>query len=302
MSYIVIMSRTILKTLLRNSTVALIVFLLTSVAVSASSERSACFPFEQLPDTERARAETLLLKALDSEALYTIVGGIKPMSSGFSNYSILARMPRNDEAKAERDASLAQLEADRRSLTLWQCGKNELFAEIQHFSRVFDGKRNSEAVVFNRRSLREMLSLRSAFFDRWSITPSSHPLQVLYAVENADLTPRFAGYGYLFGYPDHAVRFFVEAANSEELTGEFVDRDFYSIATVVSSTNRFVFAVPKGHRETPADRELKERAERVLTEYKVRRARYIDENGKGVVELLRDWFCKDGGGCSVPRL
>jgi hypothetical protein len=281
--------------------VFLTLFLTIAVAATPVSDRSNCFPFERLPEEERSRAEALLLKALDSEALYTIVGGIKPMSSGFSSYSTSVRLPRNDEAKLEREATLSRLEADRRSLALWRCGDNELFADIQNFFRIFDGKRHSEAVVFNRRSLKNMLGAKGSFFDRWGITPSSHPLQVLNAVETAEMTPRFAGYGYLFGYPDHAVRFFVEAANSEELTGEFVERDFYSIPTVVSNTNRFVFAVPIGHKETPADRDLKERAERVLEDYKNRRSRYVGENGKGVVELLRDWFCSPGGDCSVPR-
>lgn len=279
-----------------------VLFVLLFLPVPAvASGRSDCFPFERLSKEERFRAEALLLKALDSEALYTIVGGIKPMSSGFSFFSIPLRLPSEEKARTDRENTLAQMDETRRSLALWSCGEDELFADLQHFSRAFDGKRSSDAAVFNRRSLREMLGDRQDFFLRWGVTPSSHPLQVLYAVENAESTARFAGYGYLFGYPDHAVRFFVEASNEEELSGRFVERNFYSIATVTSETNRFVFAVPKGHKETDADRQLKERAGRVLAEYRKRRDQYIGDDKKGVVEMLRDWFCAENGKCSVPR-
>lgn len=286
---------------MKNDLFLTLIFLLTFPVLAGAADRADCFPFEKLPAHARPHAEALLLKALDSEALYTIVGGIKPMSSGFSAFTVAVRQPRDEKARSERSDTLAKMEEARRALALWRCGEDELFADLHHFARAFDGRRSSDAVVFNRRSLREMLGGRHDFFDRWAITPSAHPLQVLYAVENAESTARFAGYGYLFGYPDHAVRFFVEAANEEELTGRFVERDFYSIATVTSDTNRFVFAVPKGHKETEADRRLKERAELVLAEYRKRRGEYIGEDRAGVVEMLRDWFCGKDGECSIPR-
>ena len=62
-----------------------------------------------------------------------------------------------------------------------------------------------------------MLSERKDFFSRRGITENSHPLEVLYAIEYEATTARNASYGYLFGYPDMAVRFFVEAAKIERL-------------------------------------------------------------------------------------
>ena len=64
--------------------------------------RAECFPFEDLPAEQRKRAEELLLKALDGEALYTIVGGIKPMSSGFQSFQMTVRLPRIEPAEAEK--------------------------------------------------------------------------------------------------------------------------------------------------------------------------------------------------------
>lgn len=271
-----------------------------SAGNSATTERAECFQFESLPTEKRLRAEALLIKALDSEALYTIVGGIKPMSSGFVKFNFHIREPRQDEGYKQHAATLASISETREMLSFWRCG-GEVFAEVQHFSRVFEGKRFAEGVVFNSAALRRMLIERSSFFSRWGITPESHPLTVLYAVENADATPRFAGYGYLFGYPEYAIRFFVEAANQEEFTGRFIERDFYSIATFADKTNRFVYAVPMGHKERKEDTELKRRAQKILAEYKSRRARFIGEGKPGAAELLRDWFCDEAGRCDPSR-
>lgn len=112
---------------------------------------------------------------------------------------------------------------------------------------------------------------------------------------------RFGGYGYLFGYPDEAVNFFVAAAAEEEFTGKFVERDFYSAPTVSKSTNGFVWAVPKNNVETESERMIKNRATRIYNEYRARREKYIGENKKGAVELLRDWFCAEAGKCLPPN-
>lgn len=314
--------------------VLLLIILLSASAASSQSERSECFPFERLTAAERPRAEELLLKALDSEALYTIVGGLKPMSSGFASFQTSVREPRgmtpaeadellnsyktedsrknfsDDEKRrfktaqeiAKRRDALTRIEETRKFLALWRCGENSFFAEVQHFAKPFEGVRHSEAVVFNATALRAMLAERATFFSRWAITPSSHPLQVLFAVENDDSGSRFGGYGYLFGYPNHAVNFFVTAAGEEEFTGKFVERDFYSVPTFARPTNGFVWAVPKGHVEIEADRAIKAKADRILSQYKVRRAQYIGPGTKGVVNLLRDWLCESNSKCSTASV
>jgi hypothetical protein len=299
-----------------------IIFLCAAFSAFAQTARLECFPFERLAPAERKKAEDLLLKALDSEALYTIVGGLKPMSSGFQSFQTAVREPRgvteaeaaalakkypseearknlSDEEKRKiRTAeaffrfknALREIEETRRILALWRCGEDSFFADVQHFHKTFDGNRFSEAVVFNRKSLREMLAARKDFFARWAITPASHPLQVLYAVETDETGARFGGYGYLFGYPDYAVNFFVAAAAEEEFTGRFVERDFYSIETFARPTNGFVWATPKNHAENEADKAIKDKAAKIFAEYKRRRAEYVGEGKKGVVEMMRDWL------------
>lgn len=60
---------------------------------------SECFPIERLPAALRPRAEEVLLKLLDSEGLYTVVGGMKPMSSGFVSLYFATDKP--DTAKLD---------------------------------------------------------------------------------------------------------------------------------------------------------------------------------------------------------
>ncbi|MBC7796070.1 MAG: hypothetical protein H7Z37_04265 [Pyrinomonadaceae bacterium] len=296
--------------------------------------RSECFPFEKLSAGERKKAEDLLLKALDGEALFTIAGGLKPMSSGFASFQVRVALPRQSDDEAEkirksfeskkpeelkddekaklnaatqtleRRDSLQKIDETRRILQTFRCGgQDEIFADVEHFAKIFDGKRYLEAIVFSRPRLRRMLAEKNDFFSRWGITENAEPLQVLYAVETDETKARFGGYGYLFGYPDYAVRFFVEAATEEDLTGKFVERSFYSIPTFANETNNFVYAVSKTHTENETDRNLKQKAAAILAEYKRRRAEYIGANKKGVIEMMRDWFCATSDGkCSPNRI
>jgi hypothetical protein len=292
-----------------------------------SAARSDCFPFEKLPPEQRKAAEDLLLKALDSEALYTIVGGLKPISGGFHSFQAQENLPRVEFSEAEkavrelgekkaedltapeksrlnqarqaveRKQTLDKIAETKNIFAYWRCG-DDLFADVQHYARVFDGKRHYDTTVFSRSSLRQKISEKADFFSRLGILPNSHPLEVLYAVEYNETSMRFAGYGYLFGYPDYAVRFFVQSSDEERITGKFVERSFVSLPTV-RGENRFVYAVPKNHIENEADKALRAKAEPIFNEYKRRRAEYIGEGKKGVVEMMRDWFCNAQNQCSM---
>ncbi|MBK8149172.1 MAG: hypothetical protein IPK58_13440 [Acidobacteria bacterium] len=50
--------------------------------------------------------------------------------------------------------------------------------------------------------------------------------------------------------------------------------------------------------ENDADKALKARAAPILAAYKKRRGEYVGDGKKGVVEMLRDWFCDGRGQCS----
>ena len=256
-----------------------------SAKMNAGVPRAECFPFERLTPAERIKAEELLLKALDSEALYTIVGNIKPMSSGFGHM----RFP-------VKKIDLAQLEERRRILAHFRCG-DAFFATQHYFSRLYDNERAFDSVIFNLPLLERTLRERASFWRHYGVTPNSHPLEALMVAEHDGTSRRNIGFGYLFGYPDYAVNFFAEAADYETRTGTFVERDFVSLPAF-EGERRFVYAVRKGHRENAVDKRMRERAAPVLDAYRERRARYVGTGLPGAVELLRDWFDDGRGRCS----
>jgi hypothetical protein len=261
-------------------------FVLHSPAIGAS--RCECFPMERLHADLRAKSEALLLQALDSEALYTIIGGLKPMSSGFASFKFSVEKP-----------DLTQIEEMRRLLSVWRCGE-KLYADVHHFAAIYDdeetkGKiRFAEAVVFNRPALAGKIGQYSDYFAPYGITPNAHPMEVLMTIEHSQQSHRWRGLGYLFGFPLYAVNFFVAAGEDEQRTRKFVERDFYSIPTFVAAERHFVWAVPKGHEEGEEDRAIKSRAAIILAEYQKRRARYVGPGKRGIVKMLRDWLNNDG--------
>lgn len=247
--------------------------------------RAEVFPLEELPANLRPRAEATLLRLLDSEALYTVIGGLKPMSSGWGSNRFDVERP-----------ELQEIEDLRQIVRTFRVGRH-LTSSVLPFWRVFDGKRFTDATIFHEASVGRTVAKYQDFFGFYGVTPSSGGVQTVMAFET-DATPRRNfGYGVLYGYPLHAVRFFVDAAEHQRAGKGFVERDFLSIPVFSGSTNRFVYAVPKGHIPNADDDNLRKAAEPILADYRVRRARFIGEGKPGVVAMLRDWMC-DTSGCS----
>src|SRR5262245_27434062 len=111
-----------------------IICLFTIYSPTAGASRCECFPMERLPADLRAKSEALLLKALDSEALYTIIGSLKPMSSGFASFKFSVERP-----------DVAQIEETRRLLSVWRCG-DWLYADVQHFAAMVDDEKTKEKI------------------------------------------------------------------------------------------------------------------------------------------------------------
>jgi hypothetical protein len=253
--------------------------------------RADCLPADRLPPDLRVKSEDMLLKALDAEALFTLVGGLKPMSTVGVSFTFPA--DRTDGR---------QVEERRRILSVWRCGE-DLFADARVFRAVTQGTRTVGAEVFYRPAVEAVLKRHAAFFAPLGLTPGSHPMEVLTAIEWSDRSPRWRGQGYLYGYPDYAVDFFVEAGESEARTGQFVARDPVRVPTFGGTLERssFVWTVPRGHQENDEDRALKLRAERILTAYTARRGRYIGPGKAGAFALLRDWYCGGSAGQCSPE-
>lgn len=249
--------------------------------------RADCFPVERLPPALRARAEVLLLAALDGEALYTLVGSVKPMSSGW--LSVNADLAKPDPQK---------LDDWRRIVATLRCG-DDISAHLTAFARTYNGKRPLQGTLFNHAALRSMIERRAPFWNTLAISPESEPLESLLATEYAPADVRFRGYGYLFGFPSRAVDFFVAASKTQDAdpAKKLVPRDFLSVPTFAGD-HRFVYAVAKGAPPESDDLLLLARCRPILREYKRRRALYIGPGKRGVAPLLRDWFDNGRGRCS----
>ena len=250
--------------------------------------RNECFPVEQLDPKLRPQVEALLLKMLDSEALYTVVGGLKPVSSSFwwTRFSV-------------DSPDLSRLDEMRKILPVIRCG-DAFQAGVLVFAAVHEGKRHAHAWVAYRPALRRTITAHLTFFSTYGITPESHPIEVVEKMEHAPTADRLRASGYLFGYPDHAVDFFVGADldGSKSTDRKLVPRDFLTVPTVAAESHKFVWAVPKGHQPNDEDRAIMAQAEPILAEYRRRRRFYIGAGKPGVVALLRDWFDDGYGRCS----
>lgn len=251
--------------------------------------RTQCFAVERLSPEDRVLADEWLLAALDRETLYTIAGGLKPISTGTRTFTFKAEAPALDEVDQARRIAAAL-----------SCGG--LTAVVHLFSAGTGPERYAELVFVHQPSLDRRLSEKRAFFAPLGLTPGTPPLQVLGVVEHLPRPDRFRGLGYLFGFPDHAVDFFVQASVPDKAdVGPGKDRDFYSVPVFRAGTNYFVWAVPLGHRESPADRAIANGAAPILEAYRTRRARFVGDGLPGVVDLLRDWLCDKSGMCGADR-
>ncbi len=255
---------------------------------------ASCFPVEDLPPDEQAQAEELFTKILDSEALYTVAGGVKPASSGFVRFVLDADAP-----------ALDPVDRARRLLERFRCADSVL-ATVHHFRKIYGHpktgrrERHYEGIVIAVEPLRRLVRAHEAEFASLGVSPHSHPVEVLMAVEHADELQRWRGYGRIFGFPPAAVNFFVRAGEHQQRTGEFVKRRFVSLPTFARAERGVVYAVAENAAETPEDVRLRQSVEAALLEYRERRERYIGPGKPGAARLLRDWFCPDGGSCSLP--
>jgi hypothetical protein len=252
----------------------------------AAVRREECFSTAELSPEDAARSEQLLLAALDSEALYTLVGDLKPVSEGFHQ----SRFPINPPV-------LDELQWVKRVLANWKCG-TEIEAGALVFGKLQQGERYFSAWVARRSPLDSVLNRQKEFFETLGLSPVERTEVVLLAIERAE-TPgdRWRGFGLVFGYPQDAVEFFVRAGNHQAETGEFIQRDFRNYPTFSRETGGFVYAVPKLSPESNHETQIRTRTGHVLEAYRQRRELYIGPDKPGAHELLRDWWDDGTGWC-----
>jgi len=223
-------------------------------------------------------ADAIAQRMLDCEALYTITGGLKPVSEGFWR----ARFPEDQDTSPEVDDARAVLK-------ILPLGP-DLEAGVYVFTTPFGGKRSASAFVAHKPALRALIERRADVFEPLGITTATPPQKVMEAIDRAPRSTRWRGYGLVFGYPEYAVEFFVAAGEEQAENGTFVKRDFLNLPTFASDRGRFVYAVPKGHVERDEDRKLNVMTVEIFTRYRAWRTVYLEGQKLGAVELLRVWL------------
>lgn len=237
-------------------------------------------------------ADSLLTVALDNEALYTLLGDLKPMSSVATLYLPLAR-PDSVPATRHRAFDAGQRQAALAKLARYQRAVNALrFGDVRFvllpFRQADKGRRVVQINVCRDSGIRNLVAQNQEFFGQWGFAPDVAPEVLLTAIEYEERPLRYRAYGYLFGYPRHAVDFFVAAGEQPKPDGPVVPRRFFQIPVFSGKEGRFVYALPKEPPPVPADSALYRRALPVLERYRQLRPRYQRPDGTlRARELLR---------------
>jgi hypothetical protein len=228
--------------------------------------------------SEPLTADALARGLLDGEALYTVSGGLKPVSDGFWH----TRFPASQDTSSEVDEA-------KRLLATLPLGP-DLEVGVFVFAATYEGKKSASAFVAHKPSLRALVNRRADVFGPLGVTADTPPQQVMEKIDRGPRSARWRAFGLAFGYPEYAVEFFVSAGEEQALTGKFVARDFVNIPTFDGDRGRFVYAVPKGHTERTEDCYLKAMSGPILTRYRAWREVYLQAQEFGAVELLRNWI------------
>ncbi len=237
--------------------VALSLFCLGGCAMHADRTARRDAPLSTA--AERDQFRELLLTALDREALYTLMGGLKPLSTGFWRGELVIAEPDTAEIARVRRL-LAPLRDDTH------------YADVQAFATAHNGTRHLEAHVVHLASLAAMLERERDFWSPLGVTPCTHPAEVVAIVDRLPRADRWRAYGLLFGYPKYAIEFFVEAGERAKANGSEVgpgkDREFFHVPTASATEGQFTWAVPIGHLEREEDRAIRTRSEAILAAYR----------------------------------
>ncbi len=236
--------------------------------------------YHKLSKADKKLADSLILLALDYEGLYTINSNLKPMSSVAMVSFNLANA---DTSKRGIREVVDLASVDLQKLKRYQKVVNALqFGDLQFIISPFksyqSNKRIMQISVYRTSLIDSLLNANQTYFAQFGFVPGTSPEILINTVEYEHKYDRFRGYGYLFGYPEHAVTFFTNATVESDLKKEFVNRDFFQVPVYTNEQGHFVYATPKDYKPTDIDSTIYKRATYVLSDYKNIRNTYMEKD------------------------
>lgn len=224
--------------------------------------------------------DSVLQVGLDNEALYTLLGDLKPMSSlATFRYPIA-----NDDSTKNADAKILDSTIHGKYLDRLQTIVNAInkanLADLQLVLIPYKSPQKKNRIlqlsVVRKSSLDKLLKDKEEFFGQFGLVPGTDPAVVVSTIEYNDKFERWRGYGYLFGYPDHAVDFFVNSFLQAGTTAKSFERKAFRIPTyAMPESGNFVYTYPKEYTPTvEVDSAIYYKGIQILDNYKTLRTKY----------------------------
>lgn len=265
-------------TFLRSMCGYAVVFTFVFIAGCSVPRNTIGKQYRSLAMDEQQLADTLLLNALQQEALYTLMDTLKPMSS-----MKMYKLPLLSTRNSERDSAIRVLQQIQKVANA--LSNTEVVFVLNPFARADSIYKLFELYAVRVRQVAQKVEQYEPFFSSLGIQPTTAAETLLAVTEFEQRYSRWRSYGYLFGYPAHAVDFFVQAGKSQDSTKQFVTRNFFQIPVYVRSSGHFTYAIPKDYTPNAVDSAIYNKAVETLDRYKKIRRKYTTSSGVKAVKL-----------------
>jgi TPR repeat protein len=236
-----------------------------------------------------AAANRMFARLLDSVGLYTIIGGLKPMSDIMAwDNRLTYNLEEDRKRRADYDAALGAVESDTiKARVLWGTGNR--------------GK-SGGLFVFRTDLVRATILAHPQVFQPEDIAPNFPVEALMRRLETRAFSNLSRVQGLLYGFPPYAVDFFCNPHRSGQPIGIGQDRKGITIPCYAARSD-FVYVIPIDNEPAPEDREIQSTAASILAEYRQRRPRYEQTNGElAALNLINDWYRDIAEGKSSVRL
>jgi hypothetical protein len=240
----------------------------------------------RLNEQDRQWVNALLNDALDHEGLYTLLGEIKPIST-VQVYSLPVGAV--DALSSMSSVSIPELIRFQRILDI--LNQNSYFHFVLNpFKQTHQGRRFLQLTIVNRNALNQLLNRYKDFWQQWGFVPGTDAGVIIATIEFENKFDRFRAYGYLFGYPKHAVDFYVDAARQFDATGLQIPKRQFDIPTYSEQAGRFAYEIPQDYQPTLVDWQMYNRSMQILDQYREFRNRFTRDNKVQALELIETWY------------